>query len=333
MRYLTLSSSDLLVSAVCLGGNSFGTHASDGPTFHLLDKYSELGGTFVDTANMYSWWVATAGAGCSESSLGRWMKARGNRDRIVVATKMGMNHTAFAGSAMNPPTPAVAKGLRRSQIVEECEKSLVRLQSDRIDLYYAHADDRETAIDETVAAFDSLVKAGKVRHVAVSNFAAWRVAASNTVARLKSLARYVAVQQHYSYLRPNPGVDWTHNRAADDELLDYCKADAVTLVAYSPLLRGGYDRPERRWSVGWLPSPHNANAYGGPAAEARLRVLEAVAKEMGVTHSQLVLAWMINSTPAVVPLFGASSDAQLATNMAAADIRLTADQMDKLNRA
>lgn len=333
MKYFTLGDSELSVSALCLGGASFGVHATDKPTFHQLDTFMEMGGNFVDSANMYSWWVPSAGAGCSESSLGRWMKARRNRDKVVVATKMGMNHPAFAGSEMNAATPAAAKGLRKSQIIEECDKSLRRLQTHYIDLYYSHSDDRETPIDETHSAFDSLVKAGKVRYLAVSNFAAWRMAASNTLARTKGMSRYIAVQQHYSYLRPNHGIDWTHNRATDEDLLDYCKSDRVTLIAYSPLLHGGYDRPERRWSVGWLPAPHNKNAYGGPAAEARLKVLEAIANEIGITNSQLVLAWMINSTPAVLPLFGASSDTQLAANVAAVDVQLTADQMAKLNNA
>ncbi|MCE9591439.1 MAG: aldo/keto reductase [Planctomycetes bacterium] len=332
MKYVTLGDSDLRVSAACLGGAGFGTQATDEPTFHQLDKFFELGGTFVDSANMYSWWVKTAGAGCSESSLGRWMKARGNRDKVVVATKMGMPHPAFAGSAMNAPTAAVEKGLRRAQIIEECDKSLRRLQTDHIDLYYTHADDRTTPIEETMAGFEVVVRTGKVRQIAVSNFAAWRIAQSNAVARTRAFPRYVAVQQHQTYLRPNPGIDWLHNLPGSEELTDFCKSERVTIVAYSPLLMGGYDRPERRWGVGWLPSPDRERAYGGPDADARLATLESVAKEIGVTNSQLVLAWMVNSTPPVVPLFGASSDAQLAMNMAAIDIKLMPEQMARLNK-
>ncbi|NQU11392.1 aldo/keto reductase, partial [bacterium] len=270
------------------------------------------GGAFLDTANVYcSWWPGCVG-GESETLLGAWMRDRGNRDRLFVATKLFNEY------------PGTARGLGANQIETECEKSLRRLGTDRIDLYYAHTDDRETPLAETLAAFDRLVRAGKVRFLGASNFRAWRLERARCLSAQHGWAAYCCVQQQYTYLRPGPGAKshpWTP--PTTDDLLDYCRLNPVPLIAYSPLLKGAYDRADR-------PVP---DQYRGAPTEARLAELRAVAEELGAKPTQVVLAWLRQSTPPVIPLFSASTREQLRSNVAALDLTLTGDQLQRLTAA
>jgi aryl-alcohol dehydrogenase-like predicted oxidoreductase len=321
MQPITLGDTDLAVSPLCFGGNAIGSTLDDEAGGRLLDHFLSRGGNFIDTANMYSWWNKSAGAGSSESFLGRWTKARGNRDKVIIATKMGMDW---------PGGPD--RGLTKQLIVSECDKSLRKLRTDYIDLHYAHADDRNTPIEETLRAFDSLVKAGKVRHIACSNFPTWRLAKSRCLSESLGLAKYVAIQQHMTYLRPKHGANWKHNAVATEELVDYCTAEPVTIVAYSPLLAGAYTRPERRWRISWSGGTHDSH-YGGPDADARFGVLVEVAAELGVSANHVVLAWMLHHDRPIVPLFGATSMEQLDANLDGAALKLTDTQMQRLNQA
>lgn len=321
MRQITLGDSDLVVGPLCFGGNAIGSTLDDEKGGRLLDHFLARGCNFIDTANMYAWWNKQGGAGCSEAFLGRWTTSRSNREKVVIATKMGMDW---------PGGPE--RGLTKQLIISECEKSLSKLRTDYIDLYYAHADDRSTPIEETLRAFDSLVKAGKVRHIACSNFPTWRLAQSRCLSESTGLAKYVAIQQHMTYLRPMPGADWKHNAVATEELVDYCTNEGVTIVAYSPLLAGAYTRPERRWRVSWSGGTHSSH-YGGPDADARLGVLVEVAAELGVSANHAVLAWMLHHERPIIPLFGATSMEQLDANLDGAELKLSAEQMDRLNEA
>lgn len=323
MQSIELGATGLKVSPLCLGGNELGAGLNDERSFALLDAFVEAGGNFVDTANIYAMWNP-AGAGSSEKCLGRWMKSRGNRGRIVVATKVGVGYPATADS------PAAERGLKRSIILAECDKSLRRLQVDCIDLYYAHADDRSTPLEEQVEAFDALVRAGKVRQVAASNYAVWRLAEARTIARERGQSLFCAIQQHYTFVRPRPGSTFGPNIAATPDLLDYCGAQNVAVLAYSPLLKGAYTRLERRWRCTWAPAPNDVQ-YGGPDAEARVAALEAVGREVGADAGQVVLAWMRHSRPAVIPIFGASTPEQLRHNVAGACLRLSPEQVARLD--
>ncbi|MCX5659908.1 MAG: aldo/keto reductase [Planctomycetota bacterium] len=323
MQPIGLGSTDLRVSPLCLGGNELGAGMSEERSFAVLDAFAEAGGNFIDSANIYAMWNP-AGAGSSESCLGRWMESRGNRGRMVVATKVGVGYPAANGN------PAVERGLRKALILGECDKSLRRLQVDCIDLYYAHADDRGTPLEETVEAFDALVRAGKVRQVAASNYAVWRLAEARAIARERGQALFCCVQQHYTFVRPRPGATFGPNIAATPDMLDYCGEQGVGLLAYSPLLKGAYTRPERRWRCTWAPAPNDVQ-YGGPDADARVAALEAVAREVGADAGQVVLAWMRHSRPAVIPIFGASSPEQVRHNVAGAGLALSAEQMRRLD--
>jgi aryl-alcohol dehydrogenase-like predicted oxidoreductase len=300
MKELLLGDSGASVSALCLGAMFFGTTVDEATSFALLDRYYDAGGRFFDTANNYAAWIDGGEGGESEALLGRWMRERGNRDDIFLATKVGGWHGEGLGAA------AIAQGI---------DGSLQRLGTDRVDLYYAHVEDRSVPQEETVGAFGELVAAGKVRHVGCSNAPAWRIER----ARGLGGARYCCVQQRHSYLRPTPWADFGRQLPSSPELLDYCAEEGVGLLAYSVLLGGAYTRGDR-------PLP---DAYAGPEADARLTTLRAVAEETGATPNQVVLAWLIRG--GVIPLIGASRREQLDENLGALEVELSAEQIERLN--
>jgi aryl-alcohol dehydrogenase-like predicted oxidoreductase len=289
----------------------FGSSTNAATSYQLLDQYVEAGGSFLDTANIYARWVPGYVGGESETLLGKWMRERQNRSELFLASKVGFE------------MPGVERGLRASQIEEQWEKSLRRLGVDTIDLYYAHADDRCTPVEETMEAFHKLVKAGKVRFIGASNFLAWRLEEARWVSRARGWSEYCCVQQRYSYVRPKPGANFAPQIAANDDLLDYCKSRGITLLAYSPLLKGAYSRSER-------PFP---DQYVGPDTEARVAVLKTITEEKNATANQIVLAWMIHSEPCVIPLVAASTSGQMRENLSSLKISLSAEDIARLNNA
>ena len=311
MRTVPLGDAGAEVSAACLGTSHLGSRTDKETSYRLLDQYVEAGGSFLDTANNYAMWVPGYVGGESEALLGAWMHERRNRSQMFIATKVGFNY------------PGVERGLRAHQIENECEKSLKRLGVDTIDLYYAHKDDQNTPIEETLEAFHRLVGAGKVRLIGASNFSAWRLEEARWVSRVHGWAEYCCIQQRHSYIRPKPGAGFGLQIAANDDLLDYCRTRGITLLAYSPLLSGAYTRPDRS-----LP-----DQYLGPDTDARLAALKAVSEEVGATPNQVVLAWMMQSEPVIIPVMGASTTDQLQENLGALEIKLGADQMARLNEA
>jgi aryl-alcohol dehydrogenase-like predicted oxidoreductase len=311
MKTLSLGKAGVEVSAFCLGAMYFGSRTDKGTSYQILDRYVEAGGTFLDTANIYARWVPGYVGGESETLLGEWMRERKNRAQMFIASKVGFDY------------PGVERGLRAQQIVTECEKSLERLGIDTIDLYYAHRDDRNTPVEETLEAFDRLVKAGKVRFIGASNFLAWRLEEARWASQAQGWAEYCCIQQRYSYIRPKPGASFDPQIAANDDLLDYCRAREIRLLAYSPLLGGAYTRADRAF----------VDQYLGPDTDARVAALGAVVEEIGATANQIVLAWMVQSDPAVIPLVGASTVEQLQEDLGAQDVKLSTEQMARLNDA
>ena len=182
----TIANTDLSVFPLCLGSNIFGWTADERESFAVLDAYAAAGGNFVDTADSYSAWIEGNKGGETETIIGRWMSSRGNRDAIVVATKVGK-------------TPGL-EGLAPATIRRAAEESLARLETDRIDLYYAHMDDEDTPLEDSLAAFGELIAEGKVRHIAASNYTAPRLAAALEAARGSDLPAYVALQPAYNLL-------------------------------------------------------------------------------------------------------------------------------------
>ncbi|MBI5032184.1 MAG: aldo/keto reductase [Chloroflexi bacterium] len=301
------------VSAMCLGAMYMGWRTPAEIAIRLLDQYVAAGGTFIDTANVYGRISTnTERVGCiSENLLGQWMRERRNHGQLFIATKVGASYIG------------VEAGLRASQVIGECEKSLKRLGIETIDLYYAHIDDRNTSQEETLEAFDQLVRSGKVRNIGASNFLAWRLEQARWISRTQGWAEYVCIQQRHSYLRPVHGADTAPQVVVNRDLLDYCQTHNVALLAYSPLVSGVYAHPEKPLSP----------VYAGRDGEARLRVLRRVARELNATPNQIVLAWMMHSTPTVVPIFAASNPEQMTENLGALNLQLDADTMRRLDDA
>ena len=311
MRKRKLGPSDVEVSALCLGTDAIGSRIDRQTSFQLLDLFRENGGTFVDTGNFYAAWLPGCSGGESETTIGQWMKERASRSEMAIATKLGFDYPGCQG------------GLGAAEIARECEKSLRRLGTDRIDLYYAHRDDRQTPLEETMEAFDCLIRAGKVRAIGASNLTVWRIAEANTVAAARGWARYSAIEQRHTYFRPRHGADFGPQIPINEDLKDFARSRYITLIAYSALLQGAYTRDDR-------PVPAQ---YAGSDAHARLQTLREVANESGATLNQVILAWMMQSDPPVLPIVAGSQPGQLAENLGALNVRLSEDQIHRLDVA
>ncbi|TDB79418.1 aldo/keto reductase [Micromonospora sp. KC721] len=316
MRQRELSGgSGIQVSQLCLGAMPFGTTVDEQTSFAILDRFVEAGGTTIDTANCYSFWVPGGRGGESETVLGRWLAARGGRDGLVLASKVG------SGLGVN----GAAEGLAPAVIREQLTGSLRRLGVDHLDIYYAHREDRNTPDAETLATFHEAVTEGKVRTLGASNHTAWRLAETRALAEAGGLTPYTVVQQRYSYLLPRPATalpEGGHVHASD-ELLDLVRSRDLTMFAYSTLLWGTYTRADK-------PLPEH---YQHRGTERRLRVLGEVAAELGATPNQVVLSWLTGGDPAIVPIVGVSSVAQLDECLAAADLELPTELRKRLDEA
>lgn len=311
MQTRKLGHTGVEVSSLCLGAMFLGSKQDKSTSYRILDQYVAAGGSFIDTANIYAHWVAQFAGGESETLLGAWMRERGNRSQLFIASKVGFGY------------PGVPVGLRAKAIEEECNKSLKRLQLDVIDLYYAHVDDRNTPLEETLEAFDRLVKAGKVRFVGASNYVAWRLEQAQWVSQVNGWAQFCCIQQHHTYLRLRPGTNVTPQVMANEDLLDYCRNRDLTLLAYSVLQGGAYTRSDRSFSEKFTSADN----------DQRLAALRLTAQESRLTVNQVIIRWMLQSSPSVLPLIAASDEAQLQENLGALNGVLSPEQMERLNSA
>jgi aryl-alcohol dehydrogenase-like predicted oxidoreductase len=329
MKYRTIGTDPKTqreVSVLSLGTMHFGTATDEATSFAILDRYVRAGGTFIDTADNYGFWTGTQG-GESEELLGRWRRSRGIGDEIVIATKLGARPLAPGTSFTDN-----AEGLSATVIRESSGRSRDRLGVSRLDLLYAHIEDPKVPLAETVAAFGALVAEGTVGLLGVSNHWAWRVERARGLAAAAGLPGYEVLQYQHSYLRSRtdlPGLlspDGMQGMLGGD-LLSYLRAEPqLTIVAYSPLLKGGYVRQDR------LTAPEFAE-FDHPGTPARLAALREVAKDAGATVNQVVLAWLIGAQVPMIPLVGASSVAQLEESLAAVDLELSAEQRSRLDAA
>jgi aryl-alcohol dehydrogenase-like predicted oxidoreductase len=313
-RQLSDGRVSLQVSQLCLGTMYFGYRTDEQTSFAILDRFLEAGGTFLDTANNYGQWHGDAGE--SERVIGRWRRSRGVGDELVLATKVGAR-TLLPGD----PSPAHWQGLGGTTIREDAETSLRQLGVERLDLYYAHIDDRSTPLTETVDAFAELAEAGKAGLLGASNHATWRIERARAIAGAAGRPAYSCVQQEHSYLlaHPDPG----QLNLVTEELVDYAGAEGLTLLAYSPLLKGVYARPHQ------APPP----AYDHPGNQARMAVLREVAAELDATPTQVVLAWLMGGRPPMIPVVGASTVAQLEEQLGAVDLHLDEEVRKRLDTA
>jgi len=317
------------VSSLALGCMLMGTATGEPESFEILDRYHAAGGRFLDTADCYAWWVRDGDTGGeSEALLGRWLARTGHRDEVFLATK---------GSAWVPDPAAVRAGRAASAdqyvgaggetLRHALDESLRRLGVEHVDLYYVHVDDLRTPLEETLEALAGLVAAGKTRHLGWSNVHTWRLERIRQLCDRYGWPAPVALQQEHSYLRRHPRSD--NYSIVDGEQLRYLRAhEDLTLVAYSPMLQGAYDDQEKRRSH------HVFRAYAGADSEARLAAAAKVAADLGVTTSQVVLAWLRHQDdPRRVTLIGPRTPGHYAAAQASLDIRLAPDVLAALDTA
>ncbi|CUR59935.1 Oxidoreductase, aldo/keto reductase family protein [metagenome] len=313
-----------MTSPLILGAMYFGTKTDRATSFALLDRFVEAGGTTIDTANCYAFWASGTGAGGqSETVIGEWLRANpGLRDSLTIATKVGVE-PATPGDFDGP-----VEGLSAPVIRRECGRSLERLGVDRIDLYWAHGEDRTVELEETVTALGDLVRDGYAARLGVSNHPTWRVEQARAIASSLDLEPFTALQLTTSYLRPRPdasvpGKDHPFGFASS-ETLDYLTEHPdIELWAYSPLLQGSYDRDDR-------PFPE---VYDHPGTTRRLDALTQVAADLKATRGQVVLAWLIASTPSIRPIVGVSSLEQLDEALVAGSLDLSEHLLGVLDSA
>jgi aryl-alcohol dehydrogenase-like predicted oxidoreductase len=332
MRSIALGRTGEQVSQLALGAMLMGTSTDEPTSVRMLERYLEAGGSFIDTADCYAWWPGPGFTGGeSEELLGRWLTQSGKRDEIFLATKGSAwvrdPEAIRTGDGSYETMAAQWVGAGGDTLRHAIDDSLRRLRTDHVDLYYVHVDDRSTPLEETLEALAEIVAAGKARYIGWSNVRAWRLERVRALAEQNGWPVPVAVQEQHSYLRPKGGANTLS--IVDDEKIDYLRArDDLTLVAYSPILKGIYDDLVKREGHPIMES------YAGPDSDARLAVLTEIAAELDVTPNQLVIGWLLHATdPELITLIGPRTPEQLEVALAAADIKLTEAQLERLDNA
>lgn len=306
-----IGTSDLDVFPLALGGNVFGWTADEAQSFAVLDAYAAAGGNFVDTADGYSAWVPGNSGGESETLIGKWLASRGNRDAIVVATKVS-SHPDF-------------KGLRADNIRAAAEASLSRLGTDHIDLYYTHFDDPQIPVEEILGALDELVREGKVRQIAASNISAERLAESLAFSEREGLASYIALQQLYNL------VERTDYEGAMAEVV---ASHGLSSVPYYALASGFLTGKYRTGTVVDSPRAGGAGKYLATDRGQRVLVaLDEVAQAHDAEVATVALAWLAAQPTVAAPIASARTVEQLPALLAVADLKLTAEELDRLTAA
>ncbi|MDT7580158.1 MAG: hypothetical protein QOK35_1422 [Pseudonocardiales bacterium] len=304
----TIGSSDIEVSRLCLGANVFGWTADRDTSFAVLDAYTAAGGNFVDTADSYMWRIPGNSGGDSERIIGEWLAGRGRRDDLVIATKVG--------------SWPERKGLSAANIAAACDDSLRRLRTDHIDLYYAHRDDPDTAQEETLDAFDALVRAGKVRAVAASNFSAERLRSALEISARDGLTAYVALQPHYNLVE---------RAEFETSLLPLLAAEGLSCVPYYGLAKGFLTGKYRDGARVESERAEGALEYLDDRGRAVLAVLDEIAAGHEVPVAAVALAWLAAQPTVVAPIASARTPEQLADLLPVLDLKLTDDEVRLLS--
>jgi aryl-alcohol dehydrogenase-like predicted oxidoreductase len=306
-----LGSSDLEVFPLALGGNVFGWTADQQRSFAVLDAYTAASGNFIDTADSYSAWVEGNKGGESETIIGKWIKERGNRSDVVIATKVSQ-HPDF-------------RGLSAANIKAAADASLTRLGTDYIDLYYTHFDKPEVPVEEIVGALDELVRAGKVRHIAASNISAERLRASLDFSDREGLARYVALQPHYNLVSRD---------TYEGPLRDVAERYGLAAVPYYALASGfltGKYRPGA--TVDSARAQGAAKHLETERGRKVLAALDEVARAHDTEVATVALAWLAAQPTVAAPIASARTVEQLPALLGVAELRLTDDEIARLTRA
>lgn len=313
MHRQTLGNSDISISNIALGGNVFGWTIDEERSFQILDSFVGHGFNFIDTANMYSAWVPGNQGGESETIIGNWVHSRGNRDKVVLATKVGM------------PMGDSSQGLKKSYILAQVEDSLRRLRTDYIDLYQSHQDDASTPMEETLEAYDELVRSGKVRAIGASNFTAERLAASLELSESRGFPSYVSLQPHYNLME---------RKDYETNLEPLVLEKGLAVIPYYSLASGFLTGKYR--SLADL----SKSARGGgvkPYLEghgpAVLSALDKVSAEHSTSLATVALAWLIARNSISAPIVSATTTAQLEEILGSSTLELSQEQIRLLNEA
>ena len=317
MQYTQLGRTGLKVSRLCLGTMNFGASADEATSIAIMDRAYDGGINFLDTSNIYSKWVPGHHGGESETVIGKWLATK-NRRNVIVATKV-------RGQMWNG---ANGEGLSRHHIIHAVEDSLRRLQTDYIDLYQSHWFDDSTPMEETLSAFDSLVKSGKVRYIGASNHPAWQLMKSFWISDVNNLVRYESLQPHYSLF----------NRAEYElELANVCADQNIAVIPYSPLAAGfatgKYTRDNK--------TPDNSRAGGGliqrlinnEDAYNALDALREIANQHDVPVAHIALGWTLARPTITAPIIGVRNVEQLDGTIEAVDFELSEDEIQKIDDA
>jgi aryl-alcohol dehydrogenase-like predicted oxidoreductase len=315
MNYRRLGRTGLKVSELCLGTMQFGWTTDEKGSIAVLDAFVGLNGTFIDTADIYTMWGPRGmeAAGESETIIGRWMAARRNRQRIVLATKV-------RGKMWEGPD---GEGLSRARVIRCCEDSLRRLRTDYIDLFQCHWADLETPIDETLSALDDLVRSGKVRYIGASNYPAWRLMEALAASERHGYERFVSYQPQYSLME---------RAGFEIEPMALCRHHGLGVIPYSPLACGFLTGKYRRGvDVASIRAREVRELYANDRGFALIDRLEAISRNHEKTVAQTSLAWLLTNPVVTAPIIGANSPEQLQELFGAVGYRLDAGEMASLS--
>ena len=302
MKKIQIGKTDLQITPFNLGGNVFGWTLDEQKSFEILDAFVEAGHNFIDTADMYSYWIDGGAGGESETIIGKWMKARGNRDQMIIATKVG------------GPTGANETDSGRKHIMETVDKSLERLQTDYIDLYYLHYDDEKTPVEETLRAFDELVKAGKVRHIAASNISPERLKESLEFSDKNNLSKYQALQPLYNLVE---------RKGYETNYAPIVAEHQLTVFPYSALA-SGFLSGKYRSEADFNKSPRGQGAanYLNENGLNVLNALDQIAEKHQTAPATVSLAWLSAQPNIGGPIASATSKGQLTEILSSTTLQL-----------
>jgi aryl-alcohol dehydrogenase-like predicted oxidoreductase len=313
MEKRKLGKSAIEIAPLMFGGNVFGWTADEAMSFKLLDGFVGAGFNFIDTADVYSKWVPGHKGGESETIVGKWLKARGGRNKVVIATKVGME------------MPGIGQGLKKDYIMARVEDSLKRLQTDYIDLYQSHQDDKSTPLEETLGAYQKLIEQGKVRVIGASNYEAPRLAEALKASAAKKLPRYESLQPRYN-LSDRAGFE--------KELEPLCLKEKVGVIPYYAL-GAGFLTGKYRSEADFSKSPRGPSMknYLNERGLRILKALDDISARLGAKPAQVALAWLIARPSITAPIASATSMAQLEDLLAGVRLKLDRDAIKLLDTA
>ncbi len=312
MKKVTIKNTDLEIAPINFGGNVFGWTLDEKESFNILNKFEEGGFNFIDTADTYSWWVNGKG-GQSEEIIGKWMKEKKNRQDIVLATKVGSE------------TKEHGFDISKKHILKSVDESLKRLGTDHIDLYYTHFDDNKTPVEETLSAYDEIVKAGKVRYIAVSNVSPERLIESFEVAEKNNFPKYVALQPHYNLVE---------REKFETEYAPLVEKFGLSAFPYWSLAAGfltGKYRTEADFET--TARGGGIKKYFDDKGKAVLAALDKVSEKHQSQPATVALAWLLANPLITAPIVSATSERQLQTIFDVPKLQLDSEDLEILNQA